>query len=279
MSTSQLPRGIDVASYQGYPDWAKVAASGITFAFTKVTEDTGYVNPTFAHNWAGIKAAGLVRGAYHFARPEGTDAVAEADFFLAEIMHAGGLDTGDMLALDLESGSGDLGPWSLAFLRRVEQLAGFKPIVYTGKWFTDSHNIGVYPELGEYGLWLAAYQASMPAPPAPWDVVAFWQHSSTGRVPGIVGDVDLNVFNGDVSRLAFYGKPGAVVTPPSPPAGQYAVGKGILDAMTAHGDVPATDEVYTKGQRDEWSEAFAASGARYIWLPSIGRVFRYEPAA
>lgn len=59
----------------------------------------------------------------------------------------------------------------------------------------------------------------------------------------------------------------------------YSVGLGILDAMMARGDVPATDEMYMKGQRDEWSEAFAASGRRYIWLPSIGRVFVYDPAA
>jgi hypothetical protein len=66
---TELPRGIDVASYQGYPNWTAVAAAGYQFAITKLTEGTNYVNPTFGHNWQGIKAAGMVRGVYHFARP------------------------------------------------------------------------------------------------------------------------------------------------------------------------------------------------------------------
>lgn len=64
------------------------------------------------------------------------------------------------------------------------------------------------------------------------------------------------------------------------PGPSYSVGPGILTSMAEHGDKPASDEVFfKKGERDEWSEAFAASGARYIYLPSINRVFRYEPAA
>jgi lysozyme len=251
MSTSQLPRGIDVSSWQGNPDWAKVAASGIRFAFTKVTEDTGYVNPTFAHNWAGIRAAGLVRGAYHFARPGTQDADDEARYFLDLVLTQGELETGDMLALDIESGSGDLGPWALEWCRTVEARVGFKPLIYTGRWFTESHDMADDVELAQYGLWLAAYQQQMPAPPAPWDVVAFWQHSSTGRVPGIVGDVDLNVFNGDASRLAFYGKPGAIVSPPAPADLSTLVG------VAYHEDgviIPALEGARASG---DWSQVEA----------------------
>jgi lysozyme len=272
------PRGVDVASYQGYPDWHAVAASGIEFAFTKATEDTGYVNPTFGHNWAGIKSAGIIRGVYHFARPGVRDAVAEADYCLDVVDSFGGFEPGDLFALDLESGSGDLGQWTLDFLRHAELRCGFKPLVYTGAWFSGPHNLGAYPEIGEYGLWLAAYQSEMPAPPAPWDTVAFWQYSSSGQVPGISGDVDMNVFNGPADRIALYGKPGETPAPvPEPvPPSEYAVGPGILAAMSAHGDVPASDERYVS---DDWSEAFGASGCRYVWLPATGRVHRYDPAA
>lgn len=60
----------------------------------------------------------------------------------------------------------------------------------------------------------------------------------------------------------------------------YTVGPGILAAMQARGSAPATDEMYTKrGDVDEWSEAYDRDGRRYIWLPSISRLFVYEPAA
>jgi len=279
-----LPLGIDVASYQGNPDWAAVAGSGIAFAFTKATESVDYTNPTFSRNWREIKANGLYRGAYHYARPERGNsvgrAVTEAEYFVGAVRAAGDVDTGDMLVLDLEPTATvtGLAAWTLAWLRRVEALTGVKPLIYTGPWVIAQQGLSTAVELADYGLWLASYQPTMPAPVAPWSVLAFWQYTSAGVVPGIVGDVDMNWFNGPLDRIPLYGKPGAVVEPPSTPTG-YTVGSGILDAMTAHGDVPASNEVYTRGGRDEWSEAFAASGARYIWLPSIGRVFRYEPAA
>lgn len=60
----------------------------------------------------------------------------------------------------------------------------------------------------------------------------------------------------------------------------YSVGPGILQAMTDRGDQPACDELFFKqGERDEWSEAFGTSGRRYIWLPSVARIFVYDPAA
>jgi lysozyme len=272
-----LPWGVDVASYQGYPDWGAVAAAGCAFAFTKVTEDTGYANPTFPHNWAGIKAAGMMRGAYHFARPGNQDAVAEADFFLDVIDSAGGLEAGDLLALDIESGVGDLGGWALEFLRRCEARCGFKPLCYTGAWFTTAHGFAGHPELAEYGLWVAAYQEQMPAPPAPWELVAFWQHSSSGQVPGIAGDVDLNVFNGPADAIRLYGKPASEPQPePEPAPSPYSVGPGILAKMAETGDSPATNERYVD---NNWSEAFGMSGARYAYLKAVNRTFRYDPAA
>lgn len=239
MSTGALPRGVDVASYQGYPAWHRVASAGYAFAFTKATEDTGYINPTFAHNWAGIKAAGMHRGAYHFARPGGFDAADEARYFLDAVGAVGGLETGDLLALDIESGNGDMGRWALDFLRVCEARCGFKPLVYTGRWFMQGRSFDE-PELAGYGLWLAAYQAQMPSPPAPWEVVAFWQHSSSGRVPGIDGDVDLNVFNGAADRIALYGKPASDPPPPEPSRDtRIARARALLEQAIGVLDEPA----------------------------------------
>lgn len=279
MTTGALPKGIDVASYQGNPDWDAVRGGGYAFAFTKATEGVDYTNPTFNWNWSEIRRVGMARGCYHYARPEyGNSAVAEADYFVASVLHAGGLETGDILALDLEPTQRvpRLAAWSLAWLRRVEQLAGVKPLVYAGRWVIDAQGLGGVAELGDYGLWLAAYQEAMPSAPAPWPVVAFWQFTDQERVPGIAGNCDANVFNGAPDRIAAYGKGGSAPAPAEP---TFSVGPGILQAMAEHGESPAADEVFVKkGERDAWSEAVSSVGTRYIYLPSVGRVFRY-PAA
>ena len=101
--------GFDVSSHQTRVDWGRVKSDGISFAYIKATEGTGFVDPRFGAYWAGAKAAGLPRGAYHFARPDtnsGTtpalvtkDAQAEADSFLGVAYPK----RGDLLpVLDLE---------------------------------------------------------------------------------------------------------------------------------------------------------------------------------
>lgn len=69
-------------------------------------------------------------------------------------------------------------------------------------------------------------------------------------------------------------------TPVQPPTPEYEVGPGIIAAMTAWGDAPATDELFfKKGDRDEWSEAYGTSGSRYLYLVSLNKVFKYDPDA
>lgn len=283
-------RGIDVASHQGTVDWRAVAGSGQAFAFTKASGGTWYTNPTFRRNWSEIKAAGLVRGAYHYAFESsgaplpGDGPEAEAEYFVATILHAGGIETGDMLALDLEDGRGQLGEWTLRFCRRVEQLVGFPPLVYTGAWFSVPHGLGAVPELARYPLWLAAYQDTQPSPPPPWSEVAIWQHSASGRVPGVVGDCDLNVFNGDASRLAFFGKPGAVVTVPAghPDFAQPGqVGSGILEMMAADQTQPAAPSSFLPlgASPAVIEEAVGMNGVTYRWHIPTGQRWRYHPAA
>src|SRR5262245_1018355 len=65
---------------------------------------------------------------------------------------------------------------------------------------------------------------------------------------------------------------------PAPPV--FSVGPGILAKMSEAGDTPASDELFFKhGEKDEWSEAFGASGARYVYVGSLNRTFRFPPAA
>ncbi len=282
---TEKPEGIDVASHQGTVDWRRVAAAGMRFGFTKASGGAWYQNPTCAANWAGMKANGIKRGAYHYAFESsgqplpGPGPEAEAEWFLNTIMPLG-IEAGDMLVLDIEEGNGPLGEWVLRWCERVEKRTGVVPIVYTGTWFSVPHGFGHVPEIARFPLWLAAYQAQMPAPPPPWDRVAFWQYTSEGSVPGVAGDCDVNQFNGPIDALSKYGKPGVVAPVPPGHPDTFSVGQGIREKMAATGDAPASDELYFKqGEKDEWSEAFGKSGSRYVYVAALSQTFRYPPAA
>jgi lysozyme len=199
--------GIDVSDNNGQVDWGAVAGAGYGFAIAKVTEGTGFVDPTFAGNWSAMKSNGLVRGAYHFARPDDNKAEDEAKFFLDTIkQQVGDLQKGDFLALDLETGSGDLGAWALAFLRTVKERAGFRPVLYCSPSFIQAHGLVNQSELGNYGLWLADWEGEEPSPPAPWQLLALWQDNDDSSVAGVSGNVDGDYFNGTADELRRYGK-------------------------------------------------------------------------
>jgi GH25 family lysozyme M1 (1,4-beta-N-acetylmuramidase)/LysM repeat protein len=195
--------GIDVSDWQGEINWDAVAQAGYEFAIAKATEGTGFVAHSFARNWAGIKGVGMVRGAYHFARPDSNAPSAEADFFVEQV---GELEAGDLLALDLEAGSGHLAGWALEWLNRVTELVGFGPLLYSSPGFLDGHGCTGNAELAEYGLWLASWRAMLPAPPSAWPFIGFWQHTDKAGIPGIQGACDGNFFNGPRDRLVLYGK-------------------------------------------------------------------------
>lgn len=230
--------GIDVSDYQGQVDWQAVAQSGVQFAFAKATEGTGFVCQTFPANWAGIRAAGLVRGAYHFAQPDANQPEAEADWFLSQV---GTLLPGDLLALDLEAGSGDLTAWTLRWLARVAGQVGFLPLVYSGAWFLEPHFDANDATLSGHGLWLAAYSAVLPSPPLNWPVVAFWQYTDSATIPGVTGACDASFFNGDAIHLPLYGKPGApAAAPPAHPAAAPAGAPSPGDYVSRTGDTLAS---------------------------------------
>src|SRR5256885_1336394 len=93
--------GIDVSHYQGTIDWGKVKSAGMAFAYTKATESTGSTDSQFAVNWPAMKAAGLLRGAYHFFHAD-QDATAQANHFLQVV----DIGPGDLPAvIDIESTS------------------------------------------------------------------------------------------------------------------------------------------------------------------------------
>jgi lysozyme len=207
MSTVQ---GIDVSHFQGVVDWQQVAKAGMSFAFAKATEGITYVDPQFATNWAGIKAAGLVRGAYHFFEAN-DDATAQAQHFLATVQLVPG-DLPPVLDIETTAGVSDPQVWSgvATWLQIVEQATGRQPIIYTapGFWNSQAPNL----TLTRYPLWLADYAAQAVLPHG-WTSWLFWQHSQSGSVAGVTGAVDLDLFSGTLQQLQEL----AITGSPSPP--------------------------------------------------------------
>ena len=78
-------KGVDVSHWDGAIDWVKLAGAGQSFGIAKATEGVTFVDPMFQANWTAIKAAGLVRGAYHFFRPASGGGVQQARFFLGKV--------------------------------------------------------------------------------------------------------------------------------------------------------------------------------------------------
>jgi lysozyme len=196
--SSYSVQGIDAASYQGNVNWK---ATGRQFGFEKATEGTGYSNPYFAGNWANMKAAGVIRGAYHFGHP-GTDATTQADFFVNTVKPV----SGDLqMALDIEVTDGrtssQVWSWIQTFIARIQSRTGRPGIIYTGFYFWRD-SVGNPRNNLNCPLWLAAY-VSDPTPyvPPAWSTWSFWQYSDTGSVPGVGGAVDLDAWNGSLSNL------------------------------------------------------------------------------
>jgi len=214
--------GIDVSRWQHNPaiNWAKVKADNVSFAFIKATEGVNYVNEHFASDWTKATNNGIYRGAYHFARPSLGSAKRQAQYFVA---HAGRFQgVGDLPpVLDLESagrlGVARLRTWTRNWLETVEALTGRTPIIYTGPSFWETQ-MGNSRAFHAYPLWIAHYttRANVRVPGG-WPRWTFWQRSSTGRVDGIVGAVDIDLFYGTRAQLATLAQAGPVAGDPSAP--------------------------------------------------------------
>ena len=190
--------GIDVSTYQGVIDWSKVAASGVKFAYIRAGDGMG-TDAQFARNWAGAKAAGVLRGAYVYFRAR-HGGVEQAQHLLAQL----GKDTGELPpAIDIETLDGQTAAEVVAqmqaWLGAIGNAIGRNPVVYSGAFWQG--NIAS-SALSAYALWTPDYSdPHCPGVPLGWTDWKIWQHTSSGSVPGITGRVDLNYFNGSEKEL------------------------------------------------------------------------------
>jgi lysozyme len=207
-STSRS-KGLDVSNWNGTIKWGTVAAAGYRFAFGKATEGTSYTDATYTANRNGSENAGLVFGAYHFARPAGStvagataSAIAQADHFLA----VAAPQPGELPpVLDLETTgklpASRLLAWTLAWLGEVYARTGVEPFIYTSPLFWKG-NLANSTAAAAAGtpLWIAHWtSASKPTVPAQnWngDGWTFWQWTNCIAVKGLKHCADGDRMNG-----------------------------------------------------------------------------------
>jgi len=204
-------KGIDVSFYQENVDWAKVKGAGYKFAIARVSDGIHYPDDKFQKNWAGIQQQGLIRGAYQFFRPA-QNVTTQADMMVSAV---GKLGDGDLPAvIDVESADGQSSAVIVGkiktWLSVVEKGTGKKPIIYAAMGFWDT--LSGTAELKAYDLWVANYGVSCPHLPATWNGWKLWQYTDSGAVPGVLGGVDTNRFNGTFEQLVAYAGQTAAAT-------------------------------------------------------------------
>jgi lysozyme len=192
-----LVDGIDVSHYQSRVNWQQVAEQHIDFAFVKATEGATHLDSLFCRNWLEMKEAGIKRGAYHFFRPT-VSPLEQADNFTRSVE----IQLGDLPpVLDVEVMDGvskeRLINGVRTWLYYAEIRYGVKPIIYTNIKFYNKILAGHF---NDYPMWVARYGFRKPtlACGRDWH---FWQYGSQGKLKGVAGNVDLNVFNGSPEDL------------------------------------------------------------------------------
>jgi GH25 family lysozyme M1 (1,4-beta-N-acetylmuramidase) len=219
--------GIDVSRFQKTIDWPSVAGTGIRFAFVQASRGSGTdctvkpqqcgADPYFATNRIAAESTGIRVGAYHRAFASGgttsearADALAEANLFLAAV---GTLQSGELIpVLDVETPFTGMTPttlrtWIRVWVKRVNRRLGRKPMIYTNA--TSWAATGNTTEFAKakYPLWVAEWGVSRPTVPARnWAGRGYsvWQYTSSGRVPGISGHVDMDRLGKGLAKITVH---------------------------------------------------------------------------
>ncbi len=214
-TTEDYLDGTDVSHWQGEIDWSRVSRAGYRFAFVKATEGRGFTDWYFFENMANGSNEGMMLGAYHFARPDlDNTGKEEAEYFLSVV---GDTIEGGYLrpVLDLEASGGlgkdGLSQWVVEWMETVKSNTGVEPLIYTNYYFIREK---LNQSVTDYDLWIAYWNCdphpTADIPPtgmfADWD---FWQYQAPTAcgdysIPGISGNVDLNIFNGGENELSAF---------------------------------------------------------------------------
>jgi lysozyme len=197
--------GIDVSEYQGVIQWNQVktveATFPIGFALIRATAGKDKVDTQFLNNWKNSKQSKLLRGAYHYYRPN-ENSVAQADLFIKTVK----LEIGDLPpVLDIESMPKNQSIDSLKvglrrWLNKVDAHYNIKPIIYTNQKFYEDF---LKDDFSEFQFWIANYNFFIETMQEDW---LFWQFTEKATIDGIDGNVDVNLYNGTPKMLQYLTK-------------------------------------------------------------------------
>ena len=195
--------GIDISHHQGRINWDKLKDEGminkcpIRFIMIKATEGATQSDENFHENFYQARENGFTRGAYHFYSVH-SPAEQQAYNFLKVAK----LENGDLPpVLDVEhkpknQTDAEFKASVLQWLDIMEKHYQVKPIIYTYfkfkmRYLSDSI-------FNDYPYWIAHYYVDSLEYKGSWK---FWQHTDAGRLPGIKGNVDFNIYNGSYYDL------------------------------------------------------------------------------
>lgn len=194
--------GIDVSEYQGDISWKDVDTVEnkypLRFVFIRATVGNDRLDKQFEENWLGAKKRKLIRGAYHYYRPN-ENSIKQAELFIKTVT----LREGDLPpVLDIEKLPKNQSMERLKiglkrWLLRVEEHYKVKPIIYSGERYYDDF---LKDEFSDYLFWIANYNFYRENMEEDW---LFWQFTEKASVSGIKGNVDVNIYNGDLQQLQF----------------------------------------------------------------------------
>lgn len=214
--------GIDVSAWQKSINLTVVPAD---FVISKITGGMSGRSSDFDRQWRQAKAAGKLRGAYHFAKDGGpvNSSTAEADNFVKHITPY--LDGETILALDWEADALPLGAsWAKTWLDRVYAKTGVRPLIYMSASVATQAQWKSVVAAG-YGLWIAAwgtnkgggYKTPSAVSSGQWPFAAIRQYTSNGQLNGYSGRLDLDIFYGNRDAWKAYAKLPNVTEPTPDP--------------------------------------------------------------
>ena len=194
--------GIDVSEYQGKIRWSYVDTIEekypLRYALIRATVGRDRLDRQFKKNWIGAKENKMIRGAYHYYRPN-ENSLEQAELFIKTVT----LKKGDLPpVLDIEKLPKNQSIERLKvglrrWLTAVEKHYGVRPIIYSGEKYYDDF---LKEEFSDYLFWIANYNFYREEIQDDW---LFWQFTEKAVVPGIDAKVDVNIYNGDLQQLQF----------------------------------------------------------------------------
>jgi len=218
------PKGIDVHSWsKGQIDWSKLKNKDFRFVYTKATHGVGVERDGWEENVKEAVEAGMLVGVFHFAMPVHNKAKEEAKWFAQcfnRVIKNYPKVKRNLLrpALDIEDyeyprgkewhlsdylTKEELSKWIREWMETVKDLTGVEPILYTpSSYYRGGYASYLKKSVSQYDLWISDRRSNINSPDTGiWKTWGFWQYKCETYIEGVSRTVDLDVFNGSLSKL------------------------------------------------------------------------------